>query len=67
LARNETLARLAKANALLQGRSYTSPHDVKSLAHDVLRHRVRISYEAEAQGKTADHIIETILENVPVP
>ncbi|MBT8495496.1 MAG: MoxR family ATPase [Deltaproteobacteria bacterium] len=61
------LARLAKANALLQGRSYTSPHDVKSLAHDVLRHRVRISYEAEAQGKTADHIIETILENVPVP
>ena len=61
------LAKLAKANALLNQRSYTSPHDVKSLAHDVLRHRVRITYEAEAQGQTADHIIETILENVQVP
>ncbi len=61
------LAKLAKANALINQRSYTSPHDVKSLAHDVLRHRVRITYEAEAQGRTADHIIETILENVQVP
>ena len=61
------LAKLAKANALLAGRTYTSPHDVKSLAHDVLRHRVRVTYEAEAQGRTPDHIIETVLENVEVP
>jgi len=62
-----TLAQLAKANAILNQRNYTSPHDVKSLAHDVLRHRLRITYEAEAQGKNADHIIAFILENIPVP
>ncbi|HTM20011.1 MAG TPA: MoxR family ATPase [Kofleriaceae bacterium] len=61
------LVKVAKANALLSGRSYISPHDVKSIAHDVLRHRVLLTYEAEAQGKNADALIETILENVPVP
>lgn len=61
------LVRVAKAQALLSGRTYTSPHDVKSIAHDVLRHRLAVSYEAEAQGKTADHLIAQILENVPVP
>jgi MoxR-like ATPase len=61
------LIRLAKANALLAGRTYISPHDVKSIAHDVLRHRVLVTYEAEAQGKTADDLVEAILENVEVP
>ena len=61
------LVKVAKANAVLAGRSYISPHDVKSIAHDVLRHRVLLTYEAEAQGKNADAVIETILENVPVP
>ena len=61
------LVKVAKAQAVLQGRSYISPHDVKTIAHDVLRHRVLVSYEAEAQGKTTDTVISQILENVPVP
>jgi MoxR-like ATPase len=52
---------------VLAGREYVSPHDVKSVAHDVLRHRILPSYEAEAQGKTADHLIEQILEKFLVP
>ncbi|MDB4958443.1 MAG: ATPase associated with various cellular 3 [Myxococcales bacterium] len=61
------LIKVAKAQALLSGRSYISPHDVKTIAHDVLRHRILASYEAEAQGKTTDHVIAQILENVLVP
>ncbi len=61
------LIKVAKAHALLAGRSYVSPHDVKTVAVDVLRHRVLASYEAEAQGKTSDHLVAQILENVPVP
>jgi len=62
-----SLIKVAKAAAVLGGRNYVSPHDVKSIAVDVLRHRILPSYEAEAQGKTSDHIIAQILENVPVP
>jgi MoxR-like ATPase len=61
------LVRAAKANAFLQGRSYATPHDVKNLAHDVLRHRVALTYEAEAQGKTSDDIIDRILAGILVP
>jgi MoxR-like ATPase len=61
------LIKVAKAQALLSGRNYISPHDVKTIAHDVLRHRILASYEAEAQGKTTDNVIAQILENVPVP
>ena len=61
------LIKAAKAQAVLSGRSYISPHDVKTIAHDVLRHRVLVSYEAEAQGSSTDHVIAQILENVPVP
>ena len=61
------LIKVAKAHALLAGRSYVSPHDVKTVAVDVLRHRILPSYEAEAQGKTSDHLVAQILENVPVP
>jgi MoxR-like ATPase len=57
----------AKAHALLQGRQYVTPLDVKSMAPDVLRHRIVISYEAEAEGKTADELIEQILDNIEVP
>jgi MoxR-like ATPase len=61
------LTRAAKANAFLQGRSYATPHDVKNLALDVMRHRIAISYEAEAQGKTSEDVIERILAGVLVP
>ncbi|MEM7218747.1 MAG: AAA family ATPase [Pseudomonadota bacterium] len=61
------LVRLAKAHALLAGRSYASPHDVKSIAPDVLRHRVVVTYEAEAEGRDADDVIDIILNNIEVP
>ncbi len=61
------LVKLAKAHALLGGRTYASPHDVKSVAPDVLRHRLVLSYEAEAEGRSADDLIETILGHVEVP
>jgi len=61
------LVRAAKAHAFLQGRSYATPHDVKTLAPDVLRHRVVLTYEAEAEGKTAEDLIERILVGILVP
>ena len=61
------LTKAAKAHAFLQGRNYATPHDVKNLALDVLRHRVVVTYEAEAQGKTSEDIIERILAGVLVP
>jgi MoxR-like ATPase len=57
----------AKANAFLEGRGYVVPQDVKDLAHDVLRHRIATTYEAEAEGKTSDDIVSAILDFVPVP
>ena len=57
----------AKAHAFLQGRSYVTPHDVKTLVPDVLRHRISLSYEAEAEGKTPEDLIQTILDSVLVP
>ena len=57
----------AKANAFLAGRGYVVPQDVKNIALDVLRHRVILTYEAEAEEKTADDVVRTILEHVPVP
>lgn len=61
------LARVAKAHAWLHGRSYVTPHDVKSLARDVLRHRIIISYEADAEGLSADQILGRFLDRIPVP
>jgi MoxR-like ATPase len=61
------LIKLAKAHAVLAGRSYISPHDVKSIAHDVLRHRILVTYEAEAKDRTSDDIITTILDTIEVP
>lgn len=57
----------AKAWALLQGREYVIPEDVKSIGPDVLRHRIILSYEADAQGVTTDAIIKKVLNAVPVP
>ena len=62
---NLTLA--SRAWAFLQGRGYVTPLDVKSLAHDVLRHRVAVTYEAEAEGVTSDQLVQRILEALPVP
>ncbi|MBN1637031.1 MAG: AAA family ATPase [Deltaproteobacteria bacterium] len=57
----------SRAHAFLQGRGYVTPQDVKSMAPDVLRHRIILSYEAEAEGKTTDDMISTILERIEVP
>lgn len=62
-----TLAIAAKAYAFLRGRGFVSPQDVKVIAPDVLRHRINISYEAEAEEKSSDDIITTILAEIPVP
>ncbi len=57
----------AKCIAFLQGRGYVIPDDIKACAPDVLRHRIRISYEAEAEGIDSEDIVRQILETVPVP
>lgn len=57
----------AKANAFLHGRGHVLPNDVKEMALDVLRHRVILTYEAEAEEKTSDDVVRTILDAVPVP
>ncbi len=62
-----TLAIAAKAYAFLQGKGFVSPQDIKVVAPDVLRHRIIISYEAEAEEKSSDDIIQTLLSEIPVP
>ena len=57
----------ARAYALLQGRGFVTPQDVKTMAPDVLRHRVIVTYEAEAEERTSDDLIALILEALPVP
>ena len=57
----------AKAWALLQGRDYVIPEDIKSIGPDVLRHRIILTYEAEAQAITSDDLIKKIFSTVPVP
>jgi len=57
----------SKAYAFIQGRGYVTPQDVKSIGQDVLRHRVIISYEAEAEEKTSEHIIKKIFDEIEVP
>jgi len=61
------LALASRAKALLEGRGYVTPEDVKFTAHDVLRHRLILSYEALAEEVTADQLIDSILTAVPVP
>jgi len=62
---NLTLA--SKAHAFMSGRGYVTPQDVKSMAHDVLRHRIIVSYEAEAEELTSDDLITRMLNELPVP
>lgn len=62
---NLTLA--ARAHAFLQGRGYVTPQDVKSIAPDVLRHRVIVSYEAEAEDLRPDDVVGRVLNSLPVP
>ena len=61
------LALAAKAMAFINGRGYVTPQDVKSIGMDVLRHRVLVSYEAEAEDKTSEDVIQTIFDNIEVP
>ena len=57
----------ARALAWLDGRDYVAPEDVQNVAHDVLRHRLVLSFEAEAQNVTSNKLIDTLIEQVPVP
>jgi MoxR-like ATPase len=57
----------SKAFAFISGRGYVTPQDVKSIGTDVLRHRVIVSYEAEAEELTSDAIVQRIFDGVPVP
>jgi MoxR-like ATPase len=61
------LALTARARAFMQGRAFVTPQDVKDMAHDVLRHRLLLTYEAEAEETTTDMILDRILAKVPVP
>jgi len=51
----------------MHGRAYATPQDVKEIAHDVLRHRIMLTYEAEAEEVTTDTVIDDILTTLPVP
>ena len=62
-----SLAKAARAYAFIQGRGYVIPEDVRAVCHDVMRHRIGLSYEAEANNITADDIITDILDKVKVP
>jgi len=57
----------ARAHAFIEGRGYVTPHDVKSIGPDVLRHRIIVSYEAEAEEVTSDTIVQRIFAGLPVP
>ncbi len=61
------LAKASRAHAFIQHRGYVTPEDVKAIAYDVLRHRVMVSYEAEAEGVDSEQIVKMILERVEVP
>jgi MoxR-like ATPase len=57
----------AKAHAFFQGRGYVTPHDVKSIGTEVLRHRIAVSYEAEAESISSEDIVRRVFEGLPVP
>jgi MoxR-like ATPase len=62
-----SLTLAARAPAFLQGRGYVTPQDVKELAYDALRHRIAVSYEAEAENINSENIVAAIMEGLPVP
>ncbi|KAA3637211.1 MAG: MoxR family ATPase, partial [Calditrichaeota bacterium] len=57
----------AKAHAFLKGRGYVTPEDIKAIGHDVLRHRILITYEAEAEEISSDNIVSKIFDAIEVP
>ena len=61
------LIKAAKCRAFIEGRDYVVPDDIKAMAYDVMRHRIMLSYEAEAEDMTTENIIENILETVNIP
>ena len=61
------LDRCARAKAWLQGRDFVTPEDIQDIAYDVLRHRLILSYEAEAEGITTDRFIKELIARVAVP
>jgi MoxR-like ATPase len=61
------LDRCARAHAWLAGRDYVTPEDVQGMAHDVLRHRILLGFEAEAAGRTPNEIVDTLLARIGVP
>lgn len=61
------LTRAARAHALLEGRGYVTPHDVKTIGLDVLRHRLAVTYEAEAEEISAEQLLQRIFDHLPVP
>ena len=62
-----SLASAAKAYAFIKRRGYVIPEDIRAVCHDVLRHRIGLTYEAEANNITSEHIISEILNTVEVP
>ena len=61
------LALASKGRALMQGRDYVVPQDVADLCHDVMRHRLALTYRAEAKGLTSDDLVDRVLEKVDLP
>ena len=61
------LARAARVHAFMEGRAYVTPHDVKRVGPDVLRHRVLVTYEAEAEGVTPDRLVQELIDRIAVP
>ena len=61
------LTRIGQTNALMQGRDYVIPEDVKAFTHEVLRHRILLTFEALADGVTSDQVVDSIVQAVPVP
>jgi MoxR-like ATPase len=61
------LMRVGQANALLAGRDYVIPEDVRKFSHEVLRHRIILTFEALADGASTDQVIDSIVQAVPVP
>ena len=61
------LTKAAKANAMMQGRGFVMPEDIRAVAYEILRHRISVSYEAQAENINSDMIIENLLSNINVP
>ena len=61
------LNRAAKAYAFMQGRGHVVPQDIKTIGHDILRHRIITTYEAEASGIVSEDLIDRIFDTIPVP